>query len=539
MRFQTFPLQWKITLFSTGIVIFSLLLAGLIYLGNLTQVKEQELGERAMITSRTIAELPEIRNLLASEHPGMKVQEIVEPIRMINKMDYVVVYTMNKERLSHPVPERIGTFLTGDQDDKAFAEHIYITKARGEMGVAVKAFVPVKNDQLEQIGVVVSGKILPTPYDLFLEQKKQFITIFLLAFLFGLFGSWLLARHIKKQLFRLEPHQIARMLTERIATFDAIHEGVIAIDNKERITVFNEAARKMLGVNYDPIGKGIREVLPDTRLPEVLEKETAFFQHQFHIGSTLILSTRVPIYLEGKIIGALAVFSDRTEVTRLAEELTGVKEYVEALRVQAHEHKNTLHTIAGLIQLQQYDKALEYLLHVHELKEETSQLLTEKIQIPSLSGLILSKINRGKELGITVRIDPHSRITSLPEEMEPTDLVVIVGNLVENCFEALTNTKKENKSILIYMEEMEDELLIVVEDNGPGIPSEIQEKIFEKGVTTNNPEKRGLGLFLVKQIVDRVGGSIEVESSPNTGTVFTLHIPRKKGRWKGVKKKGD
>lgn len=530
MRFQTFPLQWKITLFSSGIVIFSLLLAGLIYLGNITQVKEQELGERAMITSRTIAELPEIQTLLESENPGYRVQEIVEPIRMIHKMDYVVVFTMNKERLSHPVQARLGTFLTGGQDDKAFAEHIYLTKARGEMGVAIKAFVPIKNERLEQIGVVLTGKILPTPYELLLEQRKQLLTIFLLAFLFGLLGSWLLARHIKNQLFRLEPHQIARMLTERIATFDAIHEGVIAIDNHEQITVFNQAAKKMLGVETDPIGKKIKDILPDTRLPEVLEKESAFLQHQFHIGPALILSSRVPIYLEGKIIGALAVFSDRTEVTRLAEELTGVKEYVEALRVQAHEHKNNLHTIAGLIQLQQYEKALDYLLRVHEIREETAHMLTERIQIPSLSGLILSKINRGKELGVTVRIDPHSHLTSLPEEMEPTDLVVIVGNLVENSFEALTKVSKENKTILIYMEEMEDEVLIVVEDNGPGIPREMQSAIFDKGVTTHNPEKRGLGLFLVKQIVDRIGGQIEMESSPETGTSFTLHLPRKKNK---------
>ncbi|MBE3554258.1 MAG: sensor histidine kinase [Thermicanus sp.] len=529
MRFQTFPLQWKITLFSTGIVIFSLLLASLIYLGNVTQVKEQELGERAMITSRTIAELPEIRHLIESGNPGSKVQEIVEPIRMINKMDYVVVYNMQKERLSHPVSRRIGTILEEDEDDKAFAEHIYLSTAKGELGVAIRAFVPIKNEQLEQIGVVVSGKILPTPYELFWEQRKQFITIYLLAFLFGLLGSWLLARHIKEQLFQLEPHQIARMLTERIATFDAIHEGVIAIDTEERITVFNKAARMMLGVTMDPIGKKIREVLPDTRLPEVLEKGSAFYQHQFHIGPTLILSNRMPIRLEGKIIGALAVFLDRTEVTQMAEELTGVKEYVEALRVQAHEHKNNLHAIAGLIQLKEYEKALDYLMNVHEVREETSQMLTEKIQIPSLSGLILSKINRGKELGITVRIDPHSHLSSLPEGLEPHDLVVIVGNLVENSFDALVKTDKEKKSILIYMEEMEEEVLIVVEDNGPGIPKAIREAVFEKGFTTKDPKKRGLGLFLVKQIVDQINGKIEIDADSERGTSFTIHLPKRKG----------
>ncbi len=82
-----------------------------------------------------------------------------------------------------------------------------------------------------------------------------------------------MAKHIKKETFELEPHEISRMLIERTAAFNAMHEGVIAIDNNKVITIFNEKAKQMLNISGDIIGKDIRDIIDDTFLPEILTQD--------------------------------------------------------------------------------------------------------------------------------------------------------------------------------------------------------------------------------------------------------------------------
>ena len=74
-------------------------------------------------------------------------------------------------------------------------------------------------------------------------------------------------------------------------------------------------------------------------LPEILDFNQPIYNKELHINQHTILSNRVPIEVDGETVGAIAIFQDRTEVKKLAEELTGVKEFVQALRIQNHEHK--------------------------------------------------------------------------------------------------------------------------------------------------------------------------------------------------------
>ncbi len=100
-------------------------------------------------------------------------------------------------------------------------------------------------------------------------------------------------------------------------------------------------------------------MIPDTRLPEILQLNQPVYNRELQVRNLNILSNRVPIKVNNHTVGAVAIFQDRTEVKKLAEELTGVKSFVSALRVQNHEYMNKLHPIAGLIQLGNKDKALQ------------------------------------------------------------------------------------------------------------------------------------------------------------------------------------
>ncbi|MCK9906135.1 hypothetical protein MXD63_39865, partial [Frankia sp. Cpl3] len=144
-----------------------------------------------------------------------------------------VVLNMHRVRLSDPVQQRIGTLFAGKEADAAFAEHTYVNKVKGELGSAMRAYVPVIDTQHRQVGVVITGHLLPGIVEMILSQQRSIVIALFLSLLFGVLGSWLLAKHIKRQMLDLEPHEMARILRERTAAFHAMHEGVIAIDNQE------------------------------------------------------------------------------------------------------------------------------------------------------------------------------------------------------------------------------------------------------------------------------------------------------------------
>jgi two-component system sensor histidine kinase DctS len=526
------PIRWKITGLSFGIVVFALVIIGIILLGYMLNVKEEQLSQRALITAQVVASNPIVQQNVEETDAAEILRPVVERIRVINEHDYIVILNMDRIRLTHPIQERVNTPFTGGDEGPAFTEHVYISKAAvSEDVTSVRAFVPIKKpDQVqEQVGVVVVGNVLPTVKDIIYEFLQPIIVITFITTLFGVWGAWLLANHIKKQTFQMEPEELARVLVERTATFNAIHEGVIAIDDQERITVINHAAKEMLGVKGDTVGTRIRDVIPDTRLPEILELRQPIYQRDLFVQNKAILSNRVPITVGEKTVGALAIFQDRTEVNRLAQELTGVQAFVEALRVQNHEYSNKLHTIAGLIQLEESQKALEYIFSLQDEETGLSQVLKNHIHDDNVMGLLFGKISRGKELGYVVKIDPHSRFVDFPEGITNHDLVVILGNLIDNSFDALKESTSTCKEVQILLKENEQELMIKVKDNGMGMSPEDTKSVFLRGYSTKAKQGRGIGLFLIHSIVSRVDGEITLHSEISKGTEFIINLPMKRG----------
>lgn len=507
------------------IIAFSLLIAGVFILGSIVNSKEKELQEQSMLVARTVATLPEIEEILHNENnlsieaQARRVNQTVEQLRTVNSADYIVIMNMNHVRLSHPLTSKLGTVSTTPDEEAAYSEHYYTSKAKGEVGVMVRAFVPIMNAKHQQIGVAVVGYRLPSVLEVLGGMKWEIALALTLSIAFGLWGALILSRRVKKQMLDYEPHEIAKLYTERIETFNAMHEGIIAIDKEFTVTIFNPKARQILGIGeQNLLGKKIYDILPDTRLPEILDFNQPIYNKELHINQHTILSNRVPIEVDGETVGAIAIFQDRTEVKKLAEELTGVKEFVQALRIQNHEHKNKLHTISGLLQLGHHQEAMDYIVEVQTTQEETTSFLNQRIQNQNIAGLVLSKINRGKELGIDVMMDEHSTLERLPEKLDFHDFVVVFGNLVENAFDALQLTSSSSKEIFISMDQNDETLSILVEDNGVGMTDEQIQKIFDNGFTTKNSANHGIGLYLISDILNKTNGSIDITSSLNEGT---------------------
>ncbi|MFD2368995.1 ATP-binding protein [Brevibacillus sp. GCM10020057] len=516
-------------LLSVGIVLFSLLIGGLILVGGVIRLTETQLGQRLMTTARTVAEIPLVQTSIQKPDGWKIIAPTARRLRIVNDVTYIVVLNMDRIRFSDPREERIGTVFRDQAVEEAYAEHSYIQRVRGELGLALRAYVPIMDDQHQQVGVVLVGRVMPGIWEIMQGERGNIVLTFCLSLLFGVWGSYQLARHMKKQMFNLEPEEIARILVERTATFHAMHEGVIAIDNQERITIFNDRAKQIFGIDgeLDVLGLPIRSVLHDTRLPEVLELQKNILNTELHVGNTLLWSNRFLIKVEDKVVGALAIFQDRTEVARMAEELTGVKEFVGALRVQNHEHMNKLHTIAGLLQLQQYDKALAYLFEVRDQQEELTSFLTTRITDENISGLLLGKVSRGRELGIRVTIDRLSHLERFPPYMDHHDFVLILGNLIENAFDSLEKSDRPDKEITISIEQDSEICSLLVEDNGIGMDEDTLARMLERGFSTKEPKHRGLGMYLVHQQVKKGRGELECRSRPGQGASFLITFPMK------------
>ncbi|RKD29999.1 sigma-54 interaction domain-containing protein [Thermohalobacter berrensis] len=118
------------------------------------------------------------------------------------------------------------------------------------------------------------------------------------------------------------------MRKELEVILNSTHDGMIAVNKDGIITLFNKAAEKLTGINMDyALGKPVKEVIQNTRLPYILKTGDLELNRQQDLGNIKIITNRMPVKDEkGQIIGAVAVFRDITEILDLAAEITNLKE---------------------------------------------------------------------------------------------------------------------------------------------------------------------------------------------------------------------
>ena len=109
---------------------------------------------------------------------------------------------------------------------------------------------------------------------------------------------------------------------------DSTHDAMIAVNTDAEVTVYNSAAERIIGVKAaDVLGKPVQNTIPNSRLPYVLKNGAAELNQQQKIGETTIITNRVPVKdRQGKIVGAVAIFRDITEMRELAQQITDLRE---------------------------------------------------------------------------------------------------------------------------------------------------------------------------------------------------------------------
>lgn len=463
-------------------------------------------SRKVMTVAAETARDPDIIGAFSSPDPAAAIQPIAERIRLLSAASYVVVFNMDAVRYSHPQPDRLGKRFVGGDEIRALAGESYVSQARGTLGLSIRAFAPIRTAGGAQIGVVSVGILLQ---DLARETRRIGIILATAAgvsLALGLFGAAALSTNIKRTIFGLEPAEIATLLEERDVIISSIKEGIVAIDREGRVILINENAKRLLEIDGDCEGKPVIEVIPNTKLMEVVGSGAAHLDEEQILNRRVLLTNRIPLVSRGRTIGAVATFRDLSEVRALAEELTEVRRYTDALRAQHHEFLNKLHVVSGLLQLDRHEDAVRYIVKTVSVQQQVFDTLRKRIREPDAAALILAKMNEAQESNIDFQIDAESELPPLRPEAAAS-IVTIVGNLLQNAIESLRSCEKESKTLRLSVRSVGGLLEIRVADNGCGVREELRERIFEGGVTTKAERgNMGIGLSLVRMHARLLGG---------------------------------
>ena len=395
-----------------------------------------------------------------------------------------------------------------------------------------KALGFVKNDKNETIGYVVTGYSDEIVNNSTIDAVLFLLAMTLLGLIVGIFGAIYLAKRIKDVLFGFEPEEIARLLQERNIILDSVREGIININANGRITLVNSEAHLLLkqaGITdvNELFGKSARDVLKRIPLDDIIKEGKTLVDVSAKIGSTVFILTAVPLLEDKTIIGAVLTFRKKSVVEEMANQLTGFKNYATALRAQTHEFMNKMHVIMGLIDMKAYDELKNFTQEIAYNRQSEVSYVVTRLKDITLSGFILGKISRSRELDIDFSLTDESELHGELDVPSVHDIVLIAGNIIENAFDALKNFEGErivNLSILDF----DREIVIVVEDSGPGMSEETRKQIFQRGFSSKGESGHGFGLYLVQQSINSLNGTITVESAPGEGATFTVRLPTKK-----------
>ncbi|ETT03917.1 TPA: sensor histidine kinase DpiB [Providencia alcalifaciens] len=483
----------------------------------------------AMSQAKMIASLDGIVSSVKDKDiPKLKI--IADKLNQDSSYDYVVIGDEHSIRLYHPNSEKIGYPMQWNKPGALENGESYFIKGEGSMGNAVRAKTPIFDENGKVIGVVSIGylttKIDTSLAEIFVQTSATFLGVLVIL----LFLSWAFAKLIQRQMLGMEPEEITQLVLVQKGIFDAVFEGIIAVDRYGKIININHNARKMLALSESAkqlIGKPISDYVSPASF---FTKEITKNQHDIvcEFNGLNVIASRVAI-MDGELLaGAVISFRSQNDIESLNAQLSQVRQYVDNLRTLRHEHLNWISTLSGLLQMKEYDQALALIKGESESRQQLIDSLREQFADKQVAGLLFGKYHRARELGLQLIFVPGCRLYELPSSLNSTEFCAVLGNLLDNAFEASLKNEVGNKQVELYISDENNEIVIEVADQGCGFPLELQDKWFERGTTTKTDavEGHGIGLFLVASYVNRCNGAVIIEDNQPYGTVFSIFIPK-------------
>jgi two-component system CitB family sensor kinase len=464
--------------------------------------------------------------------------ELLQPyaarVMETTEIDYLTVMDTDRTRYTHPNEWQIGRAFVGTTAP-ALRGHVFTEVYDGTLGPSVRAVVPVVADDGEVVGMVSAGVTLDRLWDSIVPRLVIVGVGTLLAFGVGAVAAALLARRLDRITESKGPDELAHLFTAHEAVLHSVEEGLLLVEDGTVVLANDEALRLLdvpelaapFSVTDPRLSPAVHDVLVGTA-PE----------GPVRVGDRVLLVARDTAAAAGRNVGEVVSLRDRTELQRITGELSSVRTISEALRAQTHDFSNRLHTIATLIELGRSDEALRFVASERDLGQRLTDRVVQAIEEPVIAALVLGKAAQARERAVEMHFETH--LAPGTHWLEPVDVVTILGNLIDNAIDAasaraLDDTDggdggpdtPEEAWVEVYLANGDDgSLVFQVSDSGPGIADADLDHIFDHGWSTKDATAggRGYGLALVRQVVESLGGDVEV--SAGAGAVFTVTLPR-------------
>ncbi|AJP04196.1 histidine kinase [Streptomyces cyaneogriseus subsp. noncyanogenus] len=492
-----------------------------LFLAPLGDQLDDQAMRRALAIAQTTAQQPQIARDLRGTRPSPDgpVQREAERIRRATGAEYVVVMDARGVRWSHTDPRRVGGVVSTDPG-QALAGREVMEIDDGTLGRSARGKVPLRDGGGEIVGAVSVGIAYDSVRARLVHAIPGLFAYAGGALAVGALAAWLISRRVQRQTRDLAFSDIAALLAEREAMLHGIREGVVALDRTGRIRLLNDEAQRLLGIGAEAVGRSPGEALGEGRTADVLAGRVTGTDLLTVRGQRVLVANRMPTG-DG---GAVATLRDRTELEQLGRELDSTRGLIDALRAQDHEHANRMHTLLGLLELEMYDDAVEFVGEVVGDHRATAEQVTERILDPLLAALLVGKATVAAERGVALWVSDRTRF---PDRLvDARGLVTIVGNLVDNALDAVAGERHARVEVELRAEGRT--AVLTVRDTGPGIRPEHRELIFTEGWSTKEPpahRQRGIGLSLVRRLAERHGGSAVVGEAHGGGAEFTVVLP--------------
>lgn len=317
------------------------------------------------------------------------------------------------------------------------------------------------------------------------------------------------------------------------AVLESMGEGVVALDLQHQVLAVNNRARVLM---TDSI------VAETDAIAGRVQQSGAKTVKEIKVQDHYILLCATPLLLNGKPAGTVIILSDVTELRLLQEKQ---RQFVTNV---SHELKTPLTTILGYIELLKtkgtsreiFDTAVHYL---EDAGERLLRLVTDLIDLSCLSRFEFEIEPKSTDISVLVReiIGQMSlkaskfniRLTShIPETrdilLDPARIKQAVVNLIDNAIKY-----SPEGEIQIALAQTDEHTKLVIADNGCGIPQDMLEKVFEPFYRVDKARARnhggnGLGLAITREIIEKHGGAIQLESLAGQGTKVTVLLPGEK-----------
>lgn len=486
---------------------------------------EEAAGRQATAVARSVADSPSVRSAIRSPDPTAELQPYALRIMRDTDVDFVTIMNPQGIRWTHPDPNQIGKRFLGNTAP-ALRGVTFTETYTGTLGPSVRAVTPVEDDDKRIVGLVSAGIRVEAISARVQDQVTALLGVAAGVLALGAIGTYVINARLRRHTHGMNATELSRMHAYHEAALHAVREGLLLLDGQYRVALINDGGRELLGVSGNVVGRPVAELeLPPPLLGALLASEPRV--DEVHLTAERVVVVNTSPVSGGERRGTIVTLRDVTELQSLMGELDSERGFTQALRSQAHEAANRLHTVVSLIELGRAEEAVDFATAELELAQALTDQVVAAVSEPVLAALLLGKTAQANERGVELVVSDDSRLDDglLPPALSARDLVTVLGNLIDNAVDAAQGRVPARVTVTAYADATD--LVLRVADTGPGVDPEHAGLVFQRGFTTKpaGPGGRGLGLALVHQTVHRHDGTLTVREAAGGGAEFEVRLP--------------